>query len=929
MFLALIIVASVIAAGVAFTGSAAADAPPDSTTDSPGTLQVSLLNESTGSVNATYGVNTTSGTINVTNGSVTDQQVADIDPATESAKAIQFAIDSATAENSTVRVGPGTYNSSDDVVIDAEGLTVEGPNAGIDGNSSERGTEAIINGRVSLSADGIVFDGFDVTRPNTTAIQDSEALLVSGTPADVVVRNNIVRDFDRGDTGFYDVEGIHVFGGDEDGVPIENVTITQNLVTGLQNTEGGGAAGISVQGAIDNATIEDNTATGIGQSVSDYAFGVVIRETENNDAAPTNVTVIGNNLTDVRPDPESDFDGVGVEVEADGTNYLITENEIRNNTLGLEIKQAPSETRVVRNNIVNNDRFGLDNLNDTAIDATENWWGSANGPNTSGNAYNDGDQGANVTGDVEFTPWLDASTDSGGESFAPVTNDSDGQFASIQAAVDAASTGDIITAADGIYQESVEVNKLGLTIRGEGSPVIDGRIDISVDGTTIEDLTVRDGEPSDPPNEVEAIFVGNANGFDDTNEDVVIRNVTVEDVHPHNSAKTVEGIHVKHYDAGENIDGVVISDVTIQNVTQRAAGANGVKLQAGIRNISINDSTTIEDIEGSWAYGVVTTPSSGESGVPENVDIERNTITNVTATTYSGVGVGIDGGNGNGFADPEEVTVFRNNLKNNDIAVLNKNQSGLIDARLNWWGSNRGPRGESTNGIVGAVGYDPFLTTPQESIEVDDVGDTQQFGQDLEVPGDQQITAVGFPGPTQQTVGEAFSDLPDDGSVVIYEFNRSDQTWDTADGVDQIQALDAFLIVRGDASPQRADDHVTFSYADTGEAPANPDAETLTPGFNFIAAPALGNAYDVLGAPSDGDALYGQYPQPEDQTALLFTEKAEEDFIELTFNDGDDPIVTPYTGYFIYKQEQRGVPVIIGAGTTADELTEDLERTDE
>jgi hypothetical protein len=249
----------------------------------------------------------------------------------------------------------------------------------------------------------------------------------------------------------------------------------------------------------------------------------------------------------------------------------------------------------------------------------------------------------------------------------------------------------------------------------------------------------------------------------------------------------------------------------------------------------------------------------------------------------------------------------------------------ILDARLNWWGSDRGPRGESTNGIVGVVGVDPFLTSQKENINADDVGDTQQFAQDVVVPGDQRITAVGFPGPTEQTVNEAFSDIPN--GAAVYEFNRSDQTWDIADGGDQIGALDAFLVVRGDASPERADDHVSFSYADTGDAPANPDAETLTSGFNFIAAPALGNAYDVLGAPSDRDALYGQYPQPEDQTAFLRTENAETDFIELTFDDGNDPTVTPYTGYFVYTQEERGVPVIIGAGTTADELTTDLNRT--
>ena len=184
-----IMVMSMIAiGGAAFAGSAAADAPPESPTDSPGELQVSLLNASTGTVNATWGVNTTSGTINITNGTETDTQVADITVSDDSAKAIQYAINNASAENDTVRVGPGTYNGS--LSVDANGLTLEAADDASPVVTQDSGTV------VDVNADDVTVDGLTVEAGDGTfavdldGVSDGAAVTLTNNTIDLTAGND-------------------------------------------------------------------------------------------------------------------------------------------------------------------------------------------------------------------------------------------------------------------------------------------------------------------------------------------------------------------------------------------------------------------------------------------------------------------------------------------------------------------------------------------------------------------------------------------------------------------------------------------------------------------------------------------------------------------------------------------------------------------
>jgi hypothetical protein len=322
-------------------------------------------------------------------------------------ESIQGAIDGA-ATGETICVEAGTYE--EDLTVDVADLTLEGPNSGTPGDG-DRDDEATVEGRVILSGDGTTLDGFDVSPPPAEENQESEAVRVSNTPDDVEVANNVVREFERDDPGggFYGVDGINVFGGDA-ADSIENPTVRRNEVRNLRNEDVGGAAGISVQGNVEGAVVEDNVVTAVAEEVTAYGFGVVIRGTGNHDQVPADVDVTGNELDDVRSDPDSPYDGVGFEVEADGTGYRATENAIENNDLGVEVKVAADETVVDFNDVVDSGRLGVRNVDDATLDATDNWWGHASGPggpdgrrNPAGQEVGKGDE---IEGDVEFDPWL-------------------------------------------------------------------------------------------------------------------------------------------------------------------------------------------------------------------------------------------------------------------------------------------------------------------------------------------------------------------------------------------------------------------------------------------------------------------------------------------------------------------------------------------
>ncbi len=212
----------------------------------------------------------------------------------EACATIQYAIDQAAAGD-TIEVEPGVYAEAIDASV--AGLQLSGPNAGTAGADAARGDEATIEGQVVLSADGVVFDGFDISPPDATDNQQAEAVRVSNTPDDVIVRNNIVRDFgEDGLPQWVGVDGINVFGGDGSEA-INNVVVSSNLVTRIQGRlTDGGSTGISIQGNVNGAEVTNNQVVDIGQAATAWAFGIVVRGTGNHETDPVDVSITDNSV---------------------------------------------------------------------------------------------------------------------------------------------------------------------------------------------------------------------------------------------------------------------------------------------------------------------------------------------------------------------------------------------------------------------------------------------------------------------------------------------------------------------------------------------------------------------------------------------------------------------------------------------------------
>jgi|GEM_PF-2667553 len=280
--------------------------------------------------------------------------------------------------------------------------------------------------------------------------------------------------------------------------------------------------------------------------------------------------------------------------------------------------------------------------------------------------------------------------------------------ASVESGLDDASGGDTVAVIPDTYDEDLDVGN-NLTVVGNGA-TIEGRVDLQTDGITFRGFTITNATAE---SRVDGIRIS---VDQDTDEQIVVENVTIERLRNQSTTEAVEGIHIY----GSNpVDGVLIENVTIQDVVQPASGADGIKVQAGVSNVTVRDST-IQDIRGSWSYGVVSTPSSNLSlGLPTDVLVQNVKFSNVVGLDYDGVAVGIDSADGSitdtGVAPADETEVHNSSFVDVDYGVLNKDTGNVTDATFNYWGAPSGPSGAGPGTGVQVsenVTFQPFLGQP-------------------------------------------------------------------------------------------------------------------------------------------------------------------------------------------------------------------------
>ena len=331
---------------------------------------------------------------------------------------IQAAINAATAGD-TLQFAAGTYNVGAQININKQ-LSLLGPQAGVDprptkGTSrvaGDAGSEAILDGGGSVSqilyiaANNVVINGLEIHN-GTGDLVKSDGPITNPTVAYCIIHNS------SGDEGVQikgaaggALEYNHVYATAGDalnfGTGSTNGTIQQNEVHNIFSPDGGIYCYNDAGGNL-NATIRDNLVYDIwnndgiklgskGGSDKNATGGTIADNVVYNCAQDgiavysSNVTVEGNEIHSCTSENGALYLGHTT------SNITIQNNDIHDNgsgadsrtTWGIRVGRTshqPTNVTVTNNNIVDNEAGVIYNwMSGAPLDATNNWWGTANGP---------------------------------------------------------------------------------------------------------------------------------------------------------------------------------------------------------------------------------------------------------------------------------------------------------------------------------------------------------------------------------------------------------------------------------------------------------------------------------------------------------------------------------------------------------------------
>jgi hypothetical protein len=384
-------------------------------------------------------------------------------PGAAAFKTIQFAInDARLIGGDTINVAAGTYVETGQIVI-SKALSIAGAGASttIIKPSSDTGSSGDARGWFLVN-DGITFSLRDVTLDGLGhKIYQAIRHLGAGAITDCVFKNIKY--------GTYLGMGIAVMG-------TGNVDVTNCEFSAIERI------GVIYFGTgVTGSTFKWNKYTGKG--VGDWLdYGVEVGAGAH---ATINSNTISNNLGVAAVDNSTSAGILVTTYYGAGTQASITGNTISGCTEAIAVGYDASDTSLVTAH--NNNLAGNGNgIGSTApdVDAENNWWGDASGPQ---HVTNPTGTGVPVSDHVDFTPWL--ATPWPSEVWVSTTGDDSNlgtqtePFATIQKGVDAVPSGGTVHVAAGSYAEKIAINK-GLTLAGDpgdssagpglNAPVLDG-----------------------------------------------------------------------------------------------------------------------------------------------------------------------------------------------------------------------------------------------------------------------------------------------------------------------------------------------------------------------------------------------------------------------------------------------------------------------
>jgi uncharacterized delta-60 repeat protein len=370
---------------------------------------------------------------------------------------IQHGIDATpVAANRVVNVEEGSY--SEDVTID-KSITLLGAQHGNDAATRAPGHESILTSAdglqaFAIQADDVTIDGFTVQ--GVTGGHDpgnlNTGIWTNGNTG-IAIQNNILTDnpsgiaigsssgtishnlFDSNNVaGPGQGTGIEFFAGGTDwtidsntfvGQTSESIAIVDSSHITISNDQMSDA-GVFMLGS-DHIAITESTISGavgngieIGGGNSDIT---VYRDTITGTTAP--LGSVGAAIAIDNP-----F-GNAYNVDPNSGDITITQNFLgrtsdsdtnaaHNNVYGVFIADSTNgdalangaNVQINSNSIYHNTTAGVENDSTVSVDATGNWWGDADGPNSSLNTFHPNNPaGDKIVGDATFVPWLTDGTD--------------------------------------------------------------------------------------------------------------------------------------------------------------------------------------------------------------------------------------------------------------------------------------------------------------------------------------------------------------------------------------------------------------------------------------------------------------------------------------------------------------------------------------
>ena len=313
-----------------------------------------------------------------------------------------------------------------------------------------------------------------------------------------------------------------------------------------------------------------------------------------------------------------------------------------------------------------------------------------------------------------------------------------GDHATIQAAINAASSGDIITVGDGFYVEDLTVNESNIVIKSQNGSLttwINGTVNITVDDVriggegsigftiyqaTIDTATVHGVNISTNASRdnitirsctviggYDGIHIGKVVGgtANETSNltiyDCIIRDTGRSAIYAgpgqlvtanfsllraHNTSNTIYG-DIICIDGGNDV--LIYYSNLYNTETKGGMGINSTGASNVLTNFRV-DKNTIWDVGG---YSPICIVSQSDAAYVENVRIVFNELENSTGT-YSEAAIRFD--NLSGMITATNISVFYNNLdtSGNDIeeqfGVVGtyKAWTGIMKAYFNWYGSD-------------------------------------------------------------------------------------------------------------------------------------------------------------------------------------------------------------------------------------------------